>query len=69
MYYNPKLYKTTGSNKLFVCVGGWNNVIAQRFYNGALIWQPVKKLFWRFYINDGGRFWDSPEMFTPAIGD
>lgn len=61
MYWNPKLYTTPGSPKLFVYAG--LNEVAWRF-GGNLHWQPVRRLVGKIYVNDGASFLDKPEMFT-----
>ena len=65
MYFNPNLFTTEGSEKIFINTGV--NVYASRFSNFYCKWQPVRKLlrklFWKFYINNGVLFLDAYSMF------
>jgi len=61
MFFNPKLFKTEGSTKLFVCNGV--NAFAQRFGGCGYRWQPVKRLIWKIWVNDGEMFLDTPLAF------
>lgn len=61
MYFNPSLFMTNESTKLFVSAG--INVFASRFSDFYCKWQPVKKLFWNIYIKDGQLLLDTYSAF------